>query len=66
MMIHVQYTGGEYDYVSPETLDEKLMAGVIKKFSRSTGWAVVGKDPIRETSRHRKYYIGPERRYRIN
>jgi hypothetical protein len=50
MMIRVQYSGGEYDYVRPEILDKKLTTGEIKKFSRSTGWVVVGRDPIRENA----------------
>jgi len=66
MMIRVQYAGGNYDYVSPEMLDKKLITGEIKGFARSSGWAVVGKDPIRQSSRRRQYYVGPERRYKIN
>ena len=66
MMIRVQYSGGTYDYVSPEILDEKLITGEIKRFSRSTGWAVVGKDPLRESAPQRGYYLGPERRYHTN
>lgn len=66
MLIHVQLTGGHYDYVSPEILDEKILTGEVVKFSRSTGWVVVGKDPIRENHMDRRYYLGPERRYPTN
>ncbi|MDY0290993.1 MAG: hypothetical protein RBR02_01460 [Desulfuromonadaceae bacterium] len=66
MLIRVQYTGGKYDYVNPETLDEKISTGEIAKFSRSTGWAVVGKDRIRARHTDSGYYFGPERRYPVN
>lgn len=66
MLIHVQYAGGNFDYVSREILNEKLITGEIKKFARSSGWVVIGKDHIRENALTRNYYIGPERRYQIN
>lgn len=62
MMIYVQYEGGSYDYIKPAMLDGKLISGEVKRFLRSSGWAVVGEDPIRHPDSHHYNYFGPERR----
>lgn len=60
MLIRVIYTNGAYDMVRPEILDEMLARGAVAGFLRGSGWAVVGRDPVRSRSRHT--YAGPERR----
>lgn len=60
MLIRVIYTNGAYDMVRPEVLDEMLARGAIAGFLRKSGWAVVGRDPVRSRSMHP--YAGPERR----
>jgi len=62
MMIYVQYFGGQYDYVKPDMLDNKLISGEIRKFLRANGWAVVGQDPIRKPDSDEHHYFGKERR----
>ena len=59
MFIRVRYTDGEFDMVNPQELDNLLKEKRIACFLRSSGWAVVGRDPIR----HRPQgYAIPERR----
>ena len=60
MMIRVFYTDGTFDMVKPKMLDYLLEKNQIKRFKRSTGWAVVGRDTIR--SRSANGYSGVERR----
>jgi hypothetical protein len=59
MLIRVMYTDGKFDMVKPQGLDNLLKEKRITSFLRSSGWAVVGRDPIR----HRPQgYAIPERR----
>ena len=60
MLIRVFYTDGTFDMVKPEMLDYLLDKNKVKRFKRSTGWAVVGRDPIRTKSPNS--YWGEERR----
>lgn len=60
MMIRVFYTDGTFDMVKPKMLDYLLDKNKIKRFKRSSGWAVVGKDPVRSGSSNG--YWGEERR----
>ena len=60
MMIRVFYTDGTFDMVKPKMLDYLLDKKKIKRFKRSNGWAVVGKDAIRSGSSNS--YWGEERR----
>lgn len=60
MMIRVMYNNGAFDIVKPAMLDSLLEDNALLSFKRSDGWAVVGRDPIRMTSR--TSYKGPERR----
>ncbi|MDD2558526.1 MAG: hypothetical protein RBR43_06040 [Desulfuromonadaceae bacterium] len=62
MMVRVQYSDGNFDYVSPTVLDNNLLAGRIKKFLRTSGWAIVGHDPIRRPNDGKRFYFGPEKR----
>ena len=60
MMIRVMYSDGRFDMVKPELLDNLIKEQVVTSFKRASGWAVVGRDPIR--SGDRTDYSGPERR----
>ena len=59
-MIRVMYSDGRFDIVKPNLLEELIEQDVITSFKRSTGWAVVGRDPIRSSDRAE--YSGAERR----
>jgi hypothetical protein len=48
MSITVMYTNGKTGIVENYQLDDLIASGKIKKFRRSDGWVVVGKDPIRK------------------
>jgi hypothetical protein len=48
MSITVMYTNGKTGIVENYQLDDLIASGKIKKFRRSEGWVVVGKDPIRK------------------
>ena len=60
MMIRVMYSDGRFDLVKHTTLDQLLAQNSLASFKRSTGWAVVGRDPIRGSGDGA--YRGPERR----
>ena len=60
MLIRVMYSDGKFDMVKPTMLDNLLDSLAVTSFKRTTGWAVVDRDPIRSTSRGT--YRGMERR----
>jgi len=60
MMIRVMYSDGRFDMVKPDMLDNLLDRQVVSSFKRNSGWAVVGRDAIRSSSRCN--YRGMERR----
>lgn len=60
MMIRVMYSDGRFDMVKPAMLDNLINRQAVTSFKRTTGWAVVGRDPIRSSSRGN--YRGMERR----
>ena len=60
MMIRVMYSDGRFDLVKHTTLDQLLGQNCLASFKRSSGWAVVGRDPIRGSGDGA--YRGPERR----
>lgn len=39
------------DRVQSMLLDTLILSGVITKFKRSSGWVVIGEDPIRKSSK---------------
>jgi hypothetical protein len=45
------YKNNRYGFVDPSALEQLTMASKIKKFLRSEGWAVIGRDPIRTKKR---------------
>lgn len=60
-MIRAELTDGSFIRVAPRGLDLLLRNGRVKRFLRTSGWAVVGIDPIRSSARTAGY-AGPERR----
>ena len=60
MMIRVMYSDGRFDMVKPSLLEKLLKEEAVTSFKRSSGWAVVGRDPIRNSGR--ADYGGAERR----
>lgn len=61
MTIQVELIDGTFCRVVPKGLDLLLKRELVKRFLRSSGWAVVGRDPIRYPAKHVSY-SGPERR----
>ena len=59
--LQVEMKDGTLCRVVPKGLDLLLNRDLVKRFQRSSGWAVVGIDPIRYTS-SKNSYRGPERR----
>jgi hypothetical protein len=59
MLIRVMYKNHKFDMVSHNLLDHLINDGKIRKFQRSDGWAVIGKNRIRGTG---GLYEGPDRR----
>lgn len=57
--IPVLFHDNHYKVVSGNELDRLLKTGRLKAFRRSTGWAVIGLDPLRGKGGK---YAGPERR----
>jgi len=60
MLIQVVYHNGRQEEVEPRVLDRLLDERQISSFQRSSGWVVIGRDPIRQS--RRKVYCIPERR----
>lgn len=60
MMIRVMYSDGRFDLVKHTMLDQLLERNRVASFKRTSGWAVVGRDPIRGVGGHS--YAGPDRR----
>lgn len=60
MMIRVMYNDGRYDLVKESMLDLLLATRKLTGFLRSSGWAIIGRDPIRGAAA--ESYKGPERR----
>jgi hypothetical protein len=61
MSIQVELIDGTYCRLVPKGLDLLLSRDLVKRFRRSSGWAVIGEDSIRESHR-RTGYAGPDRR----
>lgn len=61
MTIQVELIDGTLCRVVPKGLNLLLNRELVKRFKRSSGWAVVGQDPIRFTE-NGNGYKGTERR----
>ena len=64
MTIQVELIDGNYCRVVPKGLELLLSRELVKRFRRSSGWAVIGVDPLRAANRP-SAYSGPERRKSI-
>jgi hypothetical protein len=64
MTIQVELIDGTCCRVVPKGLDLLLNRELVKRFRRSSGWVVVGTDPIRYSS-NRTPYNGHERRFSV-
>lgn len=51
MIIPVKYSDGTVDRVQSMLLDTLILSGVITQFKRSSGWVVIGQDPIRRSGK---------------
>lgn len=61
MAIMVHYTDDSYGYVKNNDLERLIDDGGIVAFRRSSGWAEIGKDPLRQMGKD-SGYNGSERR----
>ncbi len=61
MTIQVELVDGTICRVVPKGLNLLLNRDMVKRFRRSCGWAVIGKDSLRYPTSQVKYN-GPERR----
>lgn len=61
MTIQVELIDGTYCRVVAKGLELLLSRELVKRFRRSSGWAVIGVDPLRAAKKSSAYY-GPERR----
>ena len=52
MRILVKYRDDRMEYMNSKQLDLFLELKLVKEFERSSGWVVVGVDPIRKTKRN--------------
>jgi hypothetical protein len=62
--IEVITKGGSYQHLTPYVLDILLANNKVMKFKRSSGWAIVGVDPIRVKERRQvsRPFTGLDRR----
>jgi len=54
------YSDGRFDMIKPELLENLIKEQAVTSFKRASGWAVVGRDPIRNSGK--ADYGGAERR----
>jgi hypothetical protein len=47
MLIRVMYDNGQFDMVKPQMLDTLLETNRVTSFKLDEGWAVVGRDALR-------------------
>ena len=64
MLLQVIFTDNHYDYVKDFVLDDLIDTQKIARFRRSTGWVIIGADPIRKRD-NKRTYNGIERRSAI-
>ncbi len=64
MLIHVLYKDNRYDYVKGFMLDALIATERVVRFRRSSGWVIIGRDPVRKRADN-KPFAGVERRAAI-
>ncbi len=62
----IMHENSEYQEIPYHLLSQLIAAGKIKAFHRSTGWAVIGRDPVRDPAKWNGKHDGPERRFQRN
>jgi len=55
MLIQVHYSDDRFDYVKDSVLDSLIEMKKITGFRRSTGWVILGLDPVRTKKRDYTY-----------
>lgn len=63
MLIPIIKSCKEPDSVPPYVLDRMILSGEIHAFERSSGWVIIGRDPIRST---KSTFHGFERRQSVS
>ncbi|HET6420918.1 MAG TPA: hypothetical protein VFG19_12210 [Geobacteraceae bacterium] len=58
----IMHDDDEYVEVPFYLLGQLIATGRIRAFRRSTGWAVIGRDPVRDPGKWKSKHDGPERR----
>lgn len=61
MLIRVMFDDGRFDMVKPHLLDNLLKERKLTSFMRSSGWAIVGRDVLRNENQSQRHQ-GVERR----
>lgn len=61
MMIRIQHSDGRFDMVKAARLDDLIQLEKISGFMRSSGWVVLGRDPVRGLGGSSSY-AGTDRR----
>jgi hypothetical protein len=61
MFIRIMYDDGRFDMVKPQLLDTLLETNKVTSFKRNDGWAVIGRDVLRNIH-HSDDYKGENRR----
>lgn len=62
MLIQVVFSDNHFGFFENYELDRLLELHQVARFLRSTGWVVVGIDPVRSEFKEMSHYSGPERR----
>ena len=55
MLIQVHYPNNRFDYVNEHILHRLIESREISRFRRSSGWVIVGVDPLRQFQRNFKH-----------
>lgn len=63
ILVQVELKDGRVCQVANEALDVLLDHNEIARFKRSSGWAVIGRDPLRNKDKGFVYCIPERRRY---
>jgi len=61
LLIRVVYPDGKYDMVNGAALDRLIEKKAIRSFRRSSGWVLLGVDPVRNP-KSQVEYAGEKRR----
>jgi hypothetical protein len=62
MLIQVVFSDNHFGYFENYELDRLLELHQVARFRRSSGWVVIGVDPVRSEFIEPTPYSGPERR----